>query len=462
MTLIPASTSTGRRSYSLDARRNVSIIGAGLVGSLLGIMLSKKGYKVTVFEKRTDPRLHTLQNNRSINLALSYRGWQALESIGIAEKIKPIALPMYGRMVHSMSGQLSYQPYSTDAKAIYSISRNKLNEVLLDTLEEPLQTRVLFDHRLLDVDESKPSLQLMNETTGQLVRLRSDLIIGTDGIHSTLREKLVSRSFMQAQEEQLDQEYKQLTIPAASGGQWLLEKNALHIWPRNEFMLIALPNGDGTFTCTLFLQKMGNQTFKKLRTEADITGFFSTYFNDVADLIPDLTKQFKANPVSSLQTVHCTPWCHEDKIVLMGDAAHSIVPFYGQGMNAGFEDCLAFTHLLSSNLTTWGEVLAAFYQERKANTDAIAALSLQNFVEMRQKVADPQFLLRKSIDTHLGVNYASIWKPLYNMISFSDIPYAEALQIGRRQDEVLNRIMLLDNLENQWPKIDYTPWIYNL
>ncbi len=462
MTLIPASISTGARGYSLNVKKNVSIIGAGLVGSLLGIMLSKKGYKVTLVERRTDPRLHKSQTNRSINLALSYRGWQALESIGIAEKIKPIALPMYGRMVHSVSGQLTYQPYSNDSKAIYSISRNTLNSVLLDTLQESLQTEVLFDHRLLDVDESSPSLQVMNETTGQLLRMRPDLIIGTDGIHSTLREKLVSRSLMQAHEEQLDQEYKQLTIPAALSGQWLLEKKALHIWPRNEFMLIALPNGDGTFTCTLFLKKTGDQTFKKLRTDADITGFFSTYFHDVFELIPDLTAQFSANPVSALQTVHCTPWCYEDKVVLMGDAAHSIVPFYGQGMNAGFEDCLAFTHLLSSNLTTWAEVLAAFYQKRKVNADAIAALSLQNFVEMRQKVADPQFLLRKSIDTHLGANYASNWKPLYNMISFSDIPYAEALQIGQRQDEVLNRIMLLDNLENQWRKIDYTPWIHNL
>lgn len=447
---------------SIHSRKNVSIIGAGLVGTLLSVILSRKGFTVDVFEKRSDLRKVHLTDDRSINLALSYRGWQALNSIGIADAVRTIALPMHGRMIHSTTGELRYQPYGSEGEAIYSISRNRLNGLLLDLLEQECNAKLHFNHRLLKMDIPESRLYLEHNETQQRFCKSVDLIIGADGAHSTVRNELTAMTKMDVDEEYLEQSYKQFTLLASPSGGWQLDPTVLHIWPRGSFMMIALPNPSGTFTCTLFLSNQGINSFQSLNTKGLVDQFFADYFPDIANLIHNLADQFERNPTSSLKTVRCEPWTYQDKVVLIGDAAHSIVPFYGQGMNAGFEDCTVLGNLLSSGHSTWADVLRQFYQQRKYNTDAIAELSLKNFVEMRHQTADPNFLLRKTIDGHLGANYPQFWRPLYTMVSFSDVPYVDALQIGLRQEAVLNQIMSTAELMDDWQNLDLTPWLTDL
>jgi kynurenine 3-monooxygenase len=423
--------------------KKYAVVGGGLVGALLSVVLAKKGYHIDVLERRDDIRINHLQGGRSINLALSYRGLKALALIGLADEVKKMCIPMVGRAVHDTDGNVRIMAYGTEGQAINSISRDGLNQMLLNEAGKYDNVQMLFNERCDHIDLHKNEITLKNEHTGILERRRYDVFFGTDGAFSAARLSLqkTDRFNFTYNQSYLDHGYKELTIPPAEGGGWLLEKNALHIWPRKSFMMIALPNMDGSFTCTLFFALKGEESFEKLKSESDVTGFFEKYFPDALPLMPTLLQDFFHNPTSSLATIKCGPWYFEDKMTLLGDAAHAIVPFYGQGMNCGFEDCVEMDRLINRHEGDWKTIFASFDKARKPNSDAIADLAIRNFVEMRDLVADPDFILKNAIDKTIGKLFPEKWTPLYTMVSFTDTPYAEAKQKGEEHDKILSEIV---------------------
>ncbi|MBY0433628.1 MAG: FAD-dependent monooxygenase [Cyclobacteriaceae bacterium] len=431
---------------------NITIVGAGLVGSLLSIYLAKRGYKVTVFERRMDMRKHVLGAGRSINLALSNRGIRALEEVGLAQQMKDNAVPMHGRMMHDLSGKLTYQPYGTAGQFINSISRTGLNMVLI-TEAEKHGVDFFFEYKCLDLDLAKTTLTFQN--AGDIRHHTADLIIGSDGAFSAIRSAFQISDRFDYSQDYIEHGYKELRIPPGEAGEFLMEKNALHIWPRESFMLIALPNPDATFTCTLFFPFEGNVSFSKLSNDHEVQSFFEKYFPDAVKQMPTLLEDFRDNPTSSLVTMRCYPWVKHNTL-LIGDASHAIVPFYGQGMNAGFEDCRVLNELLNQHEDDWGRVFPQFQKLRKPDTDAIAQLALDNFVEMRDLVGDPDFLLRKKIEAKLHELYPSAWVPLYSMVTFHDeIRYSEALEMSARQKEIMDRVMKTPSIESTWQSLDF-------
>lgn len=447
------------RQSGTNATKPVVIAGAGLVGSLLALMLARRGFSVKVIEKRSDLRKAYQKDHRSINLALSHRGWQALSAVGLADDVRGIALPMYGRMIHAVSGQQSFQPYGKEGEAIFSVSRNKLNELLLDRAEAEPNVSLLFDHQMLDVDFENETCRIA-DAQDRSYTLRPAVMFGADGVFSLTRRKMQEKLMMACEHTVMAPRYKELTIPAGPGGRWLLDPTALHIWPRGSFMMIALPNQNRTFTCTLFLANEGELSFEALQQPDDLRRFFGRYFPNAVPLIPNLVTDFARNPTSKIMTTRCFPWQYAGRVSLIGDAAHAIVPFYGQGMNAGFEDCLALAGLIDeTSQPNWELILSAFQQVRKENTDAIAELSLRNFIEMRDKVADPAFVLRKQIEAHLHRHYPNHWTPLYSLVSFSSMPYAEALRISQQQDQIMNQIMAIDGIGSCWPDLNYASFL---
>jgi len=420
--------------------RQVTILGAGLVGSLLAIILSKRGYIVTIYERRPDMRKASISAGKSINLAMSARGWKALELAGLKEEMEPIAIPMFGRHLHQPDGHIAFQPYSRNHEAIYSVSRGDLNKKLM-TLAEKEGATIHFEYRCISADVVRNALhfEIANKTQKVIV---ADLLFGADGAFSALREGYTHMNRVNCDQHYLEYGYKELAILPGKNGKWMLEKNALHIWPRGKYMMIALPNTDGTFTCTLFMPFEGDEmSFEKLKTEQDVSDLFDTQFADAKPLMPELLDDFFTNPTSALITTHISPWHHKDKNALIGDAAHAIVPFYGQGMNAGFEDCTVLSGLLDKYGEDWGAILKEYEERRKPNGDAVSQLALINFVEMRDKVADPMFLERKKIEKELGKRYPEQFIPVYEMVSFSHTPYNTALQCIQAQDRLLQQIM---------------------
>lgn len=432
--------------------REVTILGAGLVGSLLAIILRKRGHEVTVYERRPDMRNASMSAGKSINLAMSARGWKALELAGLREEMEPIAIPMYGRYLHQPDGQTAFQPYSKNNEAIYSVSRGELNKKLM-TLAEKKGAKIHFDHRCTGVDVANNvlSVELADKTQQKVT---ADLLFGADGAFSALRDSYTKMSRVNCDQHYLEYGYKELCILPNDKGEWVMEKNALHIWPRGKYMMIALPNTDGTFTCTLFMPFEGEVAFDKLNTEADVTALFDKQFADAKPLMPGLLEDFFTNPTSALITTHISSWHYKDKSALIGDAAHAIVPFYGQGMNAGFEDCSVLSALLdkAGSDTDWSSLLKEYDELRRPNGDAVAQLALNNFTEMRDKVADPRFLERKKIEKELGKRYPEQFVSVYEMVSFSHTPYNTAIQCIQAQDQLLERIMaegdFFTNIEN--------------
>jgi kynurenine 3-monooxygenase len=418
---------------------SVTILGAGLVGSLLSIILRKKGYEVTIYERRPDMRRANIAAGRSINLAMSARGWKALDLAGLRKDMEALAIPMYGRFLHQADGNAAFQQYGKNNEAIYSVSRGELNKKLM-TLAEKEGVTIHFDHRCTRVDVTENRLHLQ-EADGKEKTLTADLLFGADGAFSSLRSSYTYMDRVNSSQTYLEHGYKELTIPPAEDGSLMMEKNALHIWPRKNFMLIGLPNTDGTFTCTLFLPFEGEISFAALKTKDDVLAFFNKQFPDAVPLMPTLIEDFFNNPTSSLITTHIKPWHFQDKSALIGDAAHAIVPFYGQGMNAGFEDCTILAGLLEKHGEDWATILEKFDDSRKPNGDAVAQLALLNFVEMRDKVADPDFLERKKIEKELGKRYPDKFISVYEMVSFSHTPYNTALSCIKAQDQLLGRIM---------------------
>jgi kynurenine 3-monooxygenase len=433
----------------MPAKKNIVIAGAGLVGSLLAIYLRKRNYNVSIYERRADMRKEEVEAGRSINLALSDRGIKALQEVGIADEVMQIAIPMHGRHIHIADGSHAFQPYGKQGQFINSVSRRELNCKLMD-LAEANGVKLFFNYRFREADWNKNIAGFQhNEKTEQVP---FDLLFGSDGAYSAVRmAHMIQHDKFNYQQYYIDCGYKELSIPAGENGSFLLEKNALHIWPRKEYMLIALPNMDGSFTGTLFFPFEGDLSFSRLKTEQAVADFFHTTFPDVVPLIPDLVKQFFRNPTSSLVTVKCFPWIREDKFCLIGDAAHAIVPFFGQGMNAGFEDCSVLNKLISTHDGDWDKILSRFQQIRKPDADAIADLAIGNFTEMRARTADPKFLLQKKIEAKLHEHHPDKWIPAYSQVTFSPhIRYSEALKNSQRQEAIMEKIMKEEGIENNW------------
>lgn len=424
----------------MPSSQRISLIGAGLNGPLLALGLTERGHQVEIYERRPDMRRVQMSAGRSINLALSTRGIHALTQAGLWRQMQDIIIPMKGRMMHSVTSELTFQPYGKDeSEVINSISRAELNVSLMNAAESR-GGKIQFQHRCLGLDLRNGDLRLRDEESGKDVTAESDVVIGCDGSASTIRNEMLKLPRFNFSQQHLDYGYKELTIPAGADGSHVLEKNALHIWPRGNYMLIALPNIDGTFACILFLPFEGTNSFASLTTHAAVEQFFQSRFPDGFALMPNLADNFFANPTGTMVTIKCSPWHVDEKALLLGDAAHAIVPFFGQGINCGFEDCTVFLELLDRYGPDWKRIFAEFEEARKVNTDAIADLAVENFVEMRDKVADPKFLLRKKVELTLEAKYPKLFVPKYAMVTFHRVPYSTALRRGQVQDAMLSEL----------------------
>ncbi|HEY5992483.1 MAG TPA: NAD(P)/FAD-dependent oxidoreductase [Candidatus Udaeobacter sp.] len=413
------------------------LIGSGLAGGLLAAYLGRRGYDVDVYERRADPREGNIVGGRSINLAISTRGIHALEQIGIAHEALQNAIPMRGRMIHDKSGALHFSAYDVDPKkCINSIGRAALNTTVIEAAQQFPNVRVHFNHKCTDVDLETATAQL--ETEYGNVTGHGDAVIGVDGAFSAVRQSMQLKiANFQYDESYLAHGYKELTIPPAADGSWRMEKNALHIWPRKSFMMIALPNPDGSFTCTLFWEFEGPRSFATTKTDDDVRQFFDEEFPDAVPLMPALLEDFRQNPTGSLVTIRCAPWSYRNKVCLLGDAAHAVVPFYGQGMNAAFEDCVVLDECLEKFPDDREHAFAEYFCRRKENADALADLAIGNFIEMRDKTASKTFRAKKKLDHVLEAALPGIYLPLYTMITFTRIPYAAAAKRAWIQNRIV-------------------------
>ena len=421
-------------------RHQITLIGSGLTGPLLAISLVKRGFPVRLYERRPDMRRVQISAGRSINLALSTRGIHALQEAGLWQDVEKIIIPMRGRMMHSVAGELTFMPYGKDeTEVINSISRADLNIALMNAAEKS-GVAIHFNQRCTGFDLRTGDVHLRNEETGEEKSISSDVVIGADGATSAIRNEMLKLPRFNFLQQYLDYGYKELTIPAGARGGHVMQTHALHIWPRGTFMLIALPNVDGTFGCILFLPFEGEISFATLDDEARVLRFFATHFPDALSLMPNLLENFFANPTGAMVTVKCSPWHVDGNALLLGDAAHAIVPFFGQGMNCAFEDCTYFLELLDHHGPDWPALFSAFEDSRKADTNAIADLAIENFVEMRDRVADPRFLFRKKVELELEKKYPGRFVPKYAMVTFHRTPYSVAAARGAIQDRMLGEL----------------------
>ncbi len=448
----------------MDTQKNITVVGAGLVGSLISIYLAKRGHNINIYERRGDMRKEKVAAGRSINLALSDRGWRGLEGVGIAEEIRKIAIPMYGRSIHLKDGTSAYQQYGKDNHAIYSVSRGGINMRLMDLAEQQPNVKIHFEERCDKLNRKTNEITFHNTGSDKSSTVKSDFILGSDGAFSAVRTQVQLHSDrFDYQQFYIDCGYKELTIPAGKNGEHVIEKNALHIWPRGSFMMIALPNLDGSFTCTLFFQMEGKVSFDGLKTKEEVAEFFTREFPDAVSIMPTYLEDWFINPVASLVTVKCKPWVWDDKIALIGDAAHAIVPFYGQGMNCGFEDCVVLDELINKHGDLNGACLHEYEALRKPDADAIADLALDNFVEMRDKTADKTFLLQKKIEAQFNGKHPEKWIPLYTMVTYTpSIRYSEALRSGQKQQSIMDKIMAMPGIEDKWDSEEVEQAILNL
>lgn len=421
----------------------ILIEGAGLAGSLMAVLLAKRGYSVHVYERRPDLRNNNISAGKSINLALSVRGIHGLEQAGIADAIMKYAVRMPGRMIHDLQGNTTFQPYSKDGvTSIHSISRGDLNKQLMTEAERYPNVKFFFNQRCTGVDFDSCTAHMRDENTGDTYDVQGSIIIGSDGSGSAVRYDMQRLPRHDYSQKYLPQGYKELNIPSGENGSFRIAKEALHIWPRGRFMMIALPNYDATFTCTLFLAFDGEEEhFGKLTTEAEVQSFFGKYFSDALPNMPTLLEDFFRNPTSGLMTVKTAPWYVGNKAVLLGDAAHAIVPFFGQGMNASFEDCVSLAEMHDRYHGDWSKVFPAYFEDRKANSDAIADLAVDNFYEMRDRVADPAWQRRKKLEHLLEDRFAGKYVSRYELVSFTRTPYAEAMARGIANDALLNTLL---------------------
>lgn len=431
--------------------KKVIIVGAGLVGSLWAVYMAREGYKVTIYERRTDIRKTTISAGKSINLALSNRGWKALDAVGVGDEVRKFAIPMYGRIMHDLEGNLSYQQYGKDDQAIYSVSRGLVNARMMDMAEQRGNATIHFEHECRNIDLEKGVVYLTNKQTGEQFEDQAELIFAIDGAFSAVRYNAMQKldRFNYSQNFIADG-YREILLPANEDGSYKMEKNALHIWPRGRFMLIALANNDGSFTCTLFMPHEDHKySFDKLTSKEKVNNFFKEVFPDFYEMLPDVAEEWERHPLSSLAIVRCHPWV-AGKVALMGDSAHATVPFYGQGMNAGFEDCTVMSELIQKHGSDWKAIFEEYNRERKPDGDALQDLSLGNYIEMRDLVGDPMFLLRKKIEAKFSSMYPEKWMPLYSQVTFSSIRYSVALKQGEIQREIMDQIMAKEDITESW------------
>ena len=424
----------------MRTERELTIIGAGLAGSLLAIFLARRGFRVTMYERNPDMRRHAIPAGRSINLALAHRGLRALRAVGLDKPVRKLLIPMRGRMLHDERGQLTLAAYGrTPAEVIHSVSRPGLNHLLMDAAEAA-GAKILFEHRCADLDFATGSLYLHDGRKNLAHSVARATIIAADGGGSAVRQALVKHLGVKVVEDLLPHGYKELTIPAGAGGKHQMEREALHIWPRGGYMLIALPNLDGSFTATLFLANEGEPSFGTLAKPAALLAFFKQNFADALALLPDLEAEFYRHPTGLMGTVHCSRWHVQDKLLLLGDAAHAIVPFHGQGMNCAFEDCLILDQCIGKHGDDWERVFAEFERQRRPDTEAIAAMALENYAEMRDAVRDPKFHLQKKLGFLLEERHPGVFVPRYSMVMFHHLPYSEARRRGAIQQGILDEL----------------------
>ena len=428
--------------------KNIAIIGSGLVGSLLSIYLKRHGHSVTIFDRRPDIRTIVF-SGRSINLAMSNRGWKALRDVNLEEQIKEIAIPLYQRALHVNDKPVYYQKYGKEGEAIWSISRGNLNRKMID-LAEDQGVEFRFNEKVWDVELPEAKIFTGETERSEWKSYQFDMVFGCDGAFSRVRHRMQRRSRFDYSQDFIDVGYKELTIPPNTDGTHKLDKNSFHIWPRGNFMLIAMPNIDGSFTCTLFMPFEGEVSFEKITSKREAQAFFKQYFPNVRKEIEDLTDSFIKNPTSAMVTMKCFPWTYWNKVALVGDAAHAVVPFYGQGMNAGFEDISELHRLMTTFGDDWEHIFKTYEKERKPNADAIAELSYRNFMEMSNKTADAKFILQKKIEKHFTQRHPDKWTPVYSRVTFSERPYAEALKLGDKQERIMEQIMQIPNIDSIW------------
>lgn len=424
----------------------IAIIGGGLAGSLASVFLARRGFEVHVFERRPDMRKKNISAGKSINLALSLRGIEALKKAGLEAEILNNAIPMYGRAIHDTEGKIIYQPYGKEGQAIYSVSRGLLNIQLLDLAEMNENIHLHFDAKCNYVDLDSGVFNTEDEN-GNIHTYQADRIIGADGAFAATRARMQTRDRFDYSQTYLPIGYKELYIPPTYNGKHQMDSNALHIWPRGAYMLIALPNPPGDFTCTLFLSVDGNPGINQLNSTQAIHHFFKINFPDALELMPSLTEDFKQNPTGMLVTIRCNPWVYEDRLALTGDAAHAVVPFFGQGMNCSFEDVNVLDSCIEDFYPDWKRIFYNYNQLRKKEADAIADLAVQNFTEMAEKTGNPEFIRRKTIEHHLCEIYPHIFQSQYELVTFSNIPYSEAKKRGPINDAIIDAV-IAEGFEN--------------
>jgi kynurenine 3-monooxygenase len=435
--------------------QTITLIGAGLTGPLLGLELARRGFNVEIYERRPDMRRAKISAGRSINLAVSARGIHALNRAGLWQSMQNIVIPMKGRMMHSIASELTFQPYGrAEWEVINSVSRADLNIAIMNAAESR-GVKIDFQQRCTGIDLKTGQLRMRDERDGTERSIDAEVVIGCDGSASAIRGEMLKLNRFNFSQEYLDYGYKELTVPAGPGGKHLLEPHALHIWPRGNYMLIALPNVDGTFACILFLPFEGRDSFAQLTSPSLVREFFQSRFPDAFAMMPQLEENFFASPTGAMVTVKCSPW-HAKDALLLGDAAHAIVPFFGQGINCGFEDCTVLLELIEVHAPDWERIFSDFELARKANTDAIADMAVKNFIEMRDRVADPRFLLRKRVELALEAKYPQLFVPKYSMVTFHRIPYATAKRRGEIQDRILTDLCAgLNSVDElNWRKAD--------
>jgi kynurenine 3-monooxygenase len=421
-----------------------TIVGAGLAGALMACYLGKAGYRVDLYEKRPDPRSHDPGGGRSINLAISVRGIHALREVGLADEVLRAAIPMRGRMIHARGGALSFQPYGKDdSESIHSVSRADLNLSLVNAAARYGSVRLFFGKKCVGVDLQTAAVELWDEVSQTNSQVAGGIVIGADGAYSAVRAQMQKQERFNYQQAYLSHGYKELTIPPAPDVSFRMEKHALHIWPRRSFMMIALPNIDDSFTCTLFYPFEGPDSFAALQTEEEILQLFREQFPDAVPLMPTLVADFLKNPTGSLVTIRCDPWHVDGRVVLLGDACHAVVPFLGQGMNAAFEDCTLLSRCLYLYGPAWEKAFAAYQAHRKIHVDTLAVLCVDNFIEMRDRVGSRAFLLKKRWEVFLHKLFPKWYLPLYTLVTFTRTPYAAAKARARRQDRIVHGVLLL-------------------
>ena len=427
-------------------KKTITLIGAGLAGPLMATYLAQQGFTVEIFERRNDMRKVKLSSGRSINLALSIRGIHALKEVGLYEKIAPITIPMKGRMIHDMDGKTNLQPYGQrDAEVIYSVSRAQLNKELMTFAEGTGNVKIHFNHELSSVDLYTNTLSFIQKNNGKIIQKDFTCVMGCDGSASVLRDKIVNKTKARYRKTPLGHGYKELQILPSKDGRFQLDNHALHIWPRGQFMLIALPNMDKTFTCTLFLPMTGEVSFDSIDTGEKVIELFQFHFSDVLDFMPTLSTDFLSNPTGDLASIYCDPWHYKDKAALIGDAAHAIVPFFGQGMNASFQDCTVMNNLIGNFRGNWGDIFANYSELHVKNGHAIADMAIENYIEMRDHVNDPNYQKRRCLELELEKRFPDKFIPRYSMVSFHQIPYNDIYKIGEKQFALIDQLLAMDS-----------------